>query len=715
MSSEESLLTGLMAVFEGEFSIDWILEISGCKATDLLGIIDELNKSGMIESRRPGVYYFKDSKKRLQIYEDIDPEKRDVWHRSISEILFRDIPNQRDAVIRASVHLLHLANDEKDWRHLLDAGDLYRKVNQYQKALGCYLKIIHDLDNSDSEEAYRILIRAIIGYTKLFMVDSDIGAAVALIEKAIVKAQKRNRIGDAALIKMNLALIEWTFADIDTAIGHFNEGWAMAQAVNDPRLRGSSFLFNSFFMFIQGRIRDVVENYEQIHSDIDRYPTNRFPLMAANTIATCYAYNGEIQRGVAMLEGLFDQYRNKEDAYSSCYTGLMIGSVFIEMGQLDEAIQHLEFTLGKAIEANSNTHISLINLKLAFAHYRKNNVEKSLEHLRASVKLRRQKNLTNKYHTYHGSELFWAMDLGDYPVVKELSISEEVNRELESKNILIKGIAYRYRSLMDERDGVSRKSVLKWMLGSEALLEESGHELQLARTRMQLARIYLSIGDEKKAKEVIQKSSELLNSFMQSQVPDNLRFLLKDLRTDKNLLEEIMKLGQDLVAIPNFRDLLRQILAAVNQITGAERGAVFLLNGTEKKPEVVLRAARNLTAEDIERPDFFSSMEMIRVSITSGKPQIYLSSPPVKIDLRKKKDIHSRICVPLKIRQKTIGVLYVDNRIFTSAFKESDIRILNFFSSAAAIALENTQIREENELLRQRLETENAYRRPGKE
>ena len=702
--NDEYRLMALMALFEDEFSIDWILEISGCKATDVLGIVDELDITGIVEKKRPGIYRFNDRRMRNELMSSIPEEEKENWHLLISRILFRDIPDRNDAVLAAVGHLLHLTNDEKSCRHILEAGDIYRKTYHYQKALACYMKVIHDLDEAESDHAYRLFIKSAIGYTKLFMADPEMGTFVKLMERAISKAKKKNQTADVALLMMNLALMEWSYTDIGKAIRRFHEGWHLAQTIDDPRLNDSAFLFNSFFLFIQGRIREVVQNYEKVHSDIDKYPTHRFPLMAANTIASCYAYNGQIQRGIAMLEALYDQHRSTGDSYSSCYTGLMIGSIYIEIGRLDEAIQHLEFTLEKAIQASSNFHINLMHLKLAYAQYRKKDIKKSLKHLNTALKFRRKNNITNKYNSYHGSELFWAMELGDYPVVKDLGVYQEINRDLESKNILIKGIAYRYQSLMEERKGASQEKVLNLLLESEKLLDESGHELQLARTRMELARIFLCFGEKRKAKQVIHKSSDILTTFMHRQIPDNLLFLIKDLRTDKNLLEEIMRLGNDLSAITNLRDLLRHILTAVNQITGAERGAVFLLDENKNIADVVLRAARNLTTEDILKPDFSSSMKMIKTSVITGEAQISLTSPPAKIDLRKKKDIHSRICVPMKIRKKIIGVLYVDNRIFPSAFKKTDIKILKFFSGAAAIALENTQMREENEALKQKLE-----------
>jgi formate hydrogenlyase transcriptional activator len=696
----------LIALFEEEFSIDWILEISGCKATEILSVVDALVETGEAVKKRPGIYCLTDKINRRDMVSSLSSSEKEQWHRSIASIFLREMPDEKDAALKAAGHLMHLKNDVNECRCLVRAGDVWRKTHHYQNALKCYLKAIGGLDKDKSVEGYALFIKAVIAYSKIFMVDPELGSAIPLLEKAIGKAENRNRRADMSLLKMYLALAEWFLSHVDTAIRHFDEGLAMAENIDDPPLKRSALLFNCFFLFTRGRIREVLQCYEKFDAAVDSFEKGRFPLLAAHSIATCYAYNGQIKRGMGILEGIYDQCCTTGDFYAASYTGFLIGTVFIELGQLDEAIQRLEYTLDQSIRVNNIYYTVLINLKLAYAHYRKNNIDKSLEHLKEALRIRREKGIQNEYNSYHNAELFWAMELGDYPVVNDASIDEDIRQTLKSENVLMKGIACRCRFLMEERKGETPEKTLDFLLESEMLFSESGHEIQLARTRMELARVYLSMGNEKKAKDVIKKSAELLDNFMQHQVPDNLRFLLKDLRTDKNLLEEILKLGQELSAIHSRRDPLGQILGAVNRITGAERGAVFILNTETETPEITLQASRNLTEEDISRPDFALSVKMIHEAVSTGEARFSLTSPPARTDPEKKREIHSRICVPLKLKESVLGVLYVDNRIFSSAFKKSDIKILNFFSVQAAIALDNARIREQNQALIQQLETE---------
>jgi transcriptional regulator with GAF, ATPase, and Fis domain len=60
-------------------------------------------------------------------------------------------------------------------------------------------------------------------------------------------------------------------------------------------------------------------------------------------------------------------------------------------------------------------------------------------------------------------------------------------------------------------------------------------------------------------------------------------------------------------------------------------------------------------------------------------------------------------------RGKVIGVFYHDNRLFSSAFKKSDLELLSYFAAQGAIALDNAKAYEEIQRLNQKLKEENCY------
>ncbi|SHI92935.1 Transcriptional regulator containing GAF, AAA-type ATPase, and DNA-binding Fis domains [Desulfatibacillum alkenivorans DSM 16219] len=702
-------LLSLMAMFEDNFSVDWILEMSGLKASEILQELDKLFERKILQKEGPGVYSFRNEAQRKKIAQSVPQAEKELWHRSIAGIYFREMQSQDEAVLAASSHLIHLKNGEQECKVLMKAGDIYRKTHRHQKALQCYQKIIDDLEMAASTQAYQLFTNAVIAVSKIVELAPDVEATVPPLKTAVQKARDRKDDAHTALLEMHLAKNEWFCSHFNQAMRHFNRGWALAEKIDDPALKRSAVFLSTFFLYAQGRLREVIRNYEEVVSDIDKYPRGRFPMLSAQVVGVCYAFNGQIKRGMGLMDAIYEKCRSVGDLYVGSYVGYHIGSLLIELGQYEEAIYYLDLALDHALQTNNTYNSILISLNLALAHFRNHNQKEAVSYLSEAVRVTRERGIKIETHIYQNAEMFWAMEQGQLPAVQAALAMEDLKEWQKSRNILIKGGAYRYQALLEEKRGVETSKVLRSMKLSEKWLEESGHEIQLARTRMEMARLYLSMGQEKKAKGAMQKSAELLDSFLHDQVPDNLRFLLKDLRTDKNLLEEIMKLGQELATIRNDRDLVRHILATVNRITGAERGAVFLVNKETGKPAVVLRAARNIMEQDISRPEFQSSMKMVREAAFTGRARFRLTEAPRQSHPLENKVVHSCICVPMKFRETVLGVLYVDNRIFPSALKESDIRILDFFSSQAAIALDNARIHEQNRALIRKLEEEKRY------
>jgi WD40 repeat protein len=52
----------------------------------------------------------------------------------------------------------------------------------------------------------------------------------------------------------------------------------------------------------------------------------------------------------------------------------------------------------------------------------------------------------------------------------------------------------------------------------------------------------------------------------------------------------------------------------------------------------------------------------------------------------------SILCAPLKIKDQLIGVIYVDNRIHSGMFQQSDFELISAFANQAAVAINNAQL-----------------------
>ncbi|MBU4055012.1 MAG: sigma-54-dependent Fis family transcriptional regulator, partial [Proteobacteria bacterium] len=188
--------------------------------------------------------------------------------------------------------------------------------------------------------------------------------------------------------------------------------------------------------------------------------------------------------------------------------------------------------------------------------------------------------------------------------------------------------------------------------------------------------------------------------------------LLKEQTVREDLLDEIIRLGQEVVSIRDNRELVQRILSTVNQITGAERGAIFMVDEHSGERKIELKAAKFLTVNDVAHEDFKTSMRIIKETISTGSAQVVqmegfedISPPSSNIDGK----IKSCFCVPMIYKNKIVGALYHDYCLFSSGVKTTDLEMLSYFAGQAAIALDNAQAYEQIQKLNEKLEGEKEY------
>jgi signal transduction histidine kinase len=165
-------------------------------------------------------------------------------------------------------------------------------------------------------------------------------------------------------------------------------------------------------------------------------------------------------------------------------------------------------------------------------------------------------------------------------------------------------------------------------------------------------------------------------------------------RTGQSRLAALYNVSQVLGTSLDLDQVLNQVMDAVIDLTGAERGFLMLLEG--EQGELSLRAGRDIDHATLERKDMEVSRTIIRSVVEQGvgvlstdaqkDPRFSDGDSIVILALR------SVMCAPLRTRGQIIGVVYVDNRAKSGIFTTGDLDLLNAFASQAAVAIENARL-----------------------
>lgn len=156
------------------------------------------------------------------------------------------------------------------------------------------------------------------------------------------------------------------------------------------------------------------------------------------------------------------------------------------------------------------------------------------------------------------------------------------------------------------------------------------------------------------------------------------------------LYEVSSRLGTSL----DLTEVLNQVMDSIIQLTGAERGYLMLVN--EETAELQTAAARNFDQRTLDGETRQISRTVIERAIATG--QGILTNNAQEDDRFSGQQsvvgfqLRSIMCTPLKARGRTLGAVYVDNRLFTGVFKEPDLELLATFANQAAIAIENARL-----------------------
>ncbi|MCD4686595.1 MAG: GAF domain-containing protein [Anaerolineae bacterium] len=141
-------------------------------------------------------------------------------------------------------------------------------------------------------------------------------------------------------------------------------------------------------------------------------------------------------------------------------------------------------------------------------------------------------------------------------------------------------------------------------------------------------------------------------------------------------------------------EVLNRVIDTVIALMGAERGYIALRDETTGQME--FRIARNLDQQTIEEEGFGGSRTIVGHVAETGEPVLtndaqvdpnFSASHSVVLHA-----LRSILCVPLTVKDKTIGVVYVDNRIKNNVFGDTDLALLIDFANQAAIAIANARL-----------------------
>jgi HD-GYP domain-containing protein (c-di-GMP phosphodiesterase class II) len=175
---------------------------------------------------------------------------------------------------------------------------------------------------------------------------------------------------------------------------------------------------------------------------------------------------------------------------------------------------------------------------------------------------------------------------------------------------------------------------------------------------------------------------------------------LKQIEEKVERLALLSQLGQILNSTLDHKEIRRRAMEAATQLMKAEAGSLLLVD--EGKRQLYFEVALGNREEDIKRIPLNFGEGIAGWVAQHGKPLI-VNSP--KKDPRFFKGVDERtefktrniICVPVRVKEKIIGVLEAINKQERGGFNRADLSLFISLADQVAIALDNSRLYQELE------------------
>jgi PAS domain S-box-containing protein len=163
---------------------------------------------------------------------------------------------------------------------------------------------------------------------------------------------------------------------------------------------------------------------------------------------------------------------------------------------------------------------------------------------------------------------------------------------------------------------------------------------------------------------------------------------------ERQQMRALQEVGAVINSSLDQSEVLNTVMDTIIELTGAERG--FLMLYDEDTGELGVEVARNINRETLEESSFEISRSIVRSVAETGVPVVTTNAQADPRFASQESiisyNLRSILCVPLKIKDNIIGVIYADNRIVSGIFVDTDRDLLAAFANQAAVAIENARL-----------------------
>ncbi|MGV8058076.1 MAG: hypothetical protein AB2L12_08655 [Smithellaceae bacterium] len=546
---------------------------------------------------------------RQTILEEIPPEEMSRLYRNSIPILTKELPENDENTLLISRQCLLAGLREEDIDIILKAALIEEKNHKTSSAIMFYDSILELIDNKTvklktalTEKTWHIFIQAVEHRSSLSFFHPSLKKANQFLFTALNAAHDLNDIRSQAALELLIGQHYWMSFQYNHAVQHFNQGWEIITQIEDEELYKQGLKVKGLTYVIEGQIFKAIEVYEQALGEIESADDRDFYLFAALNLALCYTQVGMPQRGLGICERIQKHSQKITNGPLLAFALVSAGMILLEIGQYENSYSYFKEALNLAVNENIPMVEVLSGIGLSSIECRRGNFDLAVEHYKVIWRIRKSSwyYVVNFYPLIETTYI-----LHSKGIVQPIKFGSHIDflyhlKKDESGPLMYVMFQRLQIGLSENKDPLSEK--IRKLLELEETVTQMGAIFELARIRVELARLFKHTDEQQKAENYAQQAYDFFEPFAPNCFPSDLKHLIPQSRIKMNnnerLLDIVVEIGNVLNDHENLERLLTNIITSISRLTGAERAALFIKD--ENTSEIKMIASRNFLEEEIK-------------------------------------------------------------------------------------------------------------------
>ena len=165
------------------------------------------------------------------------------------------------------------------------------------------------------------------------------------------------------------------------------------------------------------------------------------------------------------------------------------------------------------------------------------------------------------------------------------------------------------------------------------------------------------------------------------------------LQREREMLASLYHIAQVVNSTLELESVLNRVMDKVIEVVKADRGFLMLHNKATHRLEFTI--ARNKDGTSIPQHEFTISRKVVEKVWKTKEPIVTANAAEdqrltgqMSIVMH---DIRSILCAPLQLQERSLGIVYVDNRQLANPYTNEHLELLAACCNQAAIAIDNAQ------------------------